>query len=1576
MPLTIEQQKLKDDVERDRLLETNALVRDQLASGVSVGDIAGQYAPGNNIDPREVLAAMSVAETHQMKPGEAYSMLPVLLTNIYGKQFNLDNVVKDFYTQSKEFELPYKPLTQEQVNTQILEEEQVAPLFRKEIGPLQAGRDIPVPLMGGFNQAYSISAGLRRSVVRQKWFDGDPSKEEFFNSILDADTDEEKEEARSNRFSALIADEQQRVQRLKDWEKRIEKLKTDPPGIWTSKVNAWTVGVGRIRQASYDVSGEIVKILGEATDSSSMQATAQGLHDMARAYHKATQSPDLMVLGVNQLDEMTNSFLQTAPYIGAAATAAFFSPDKLTPFAIFFIAAGVEGSAIRQTALDNDFSEKSARFRAWLGGTTIGLIEASGGGVTKFNPKNFIGRLRDYPGKLGKVALKEIFREELPQETVAMLVAGDIPYTDKGEIDWDEVVNRFMIIARDTAFTSAIIGSGSSVIGEVQQWNRKNLLSKEMSQSFKDAVDFTIAQKQAEDAQIETLAKELEKSLNLTPERALRVAKKKLAFDAKQAAEVAEKPPEAPPEAEGAVVEPKLTPEEELKAIEATKEDDEVKVETVPEAENISELIDESPVFGVMEQPDGKYAVLDWNTQQEVMVDLDKDRAEREMAALNSGQSEIAKKRVRTELPTSQDIETLTHTQLLRNTFKSVSRHARKAVAQTTRDIIRTHRNLAMQARLSLEGMHITEGQRNSLARKIASAKKDSDIRSLVATIEAIREISLHKKYTAEFNKIRRYVNKAARRRLSDGGIHYKVYESLQSLLDNYTALSPKILNSVKRTKKFLDDMRETVADQSNVKYAEALIPKATMNKIDELVRTPITDLAAEELNQLNQSLKHYLSLNQTYTKLIMNRKVQEARDFLNGAVATVKLPIKPAKGKRFKPQRGIFRSMLDAFTGIANDDMYTIATKIWGKFDPISNMVMTGRRNQLGLTKKYTELLRGILDEHNITIDQLIKWSPNMHLILSGQRAKVLVGRGVDLHTIKIGGVDHQFTMAELMAFSLHSKNNYNRRRIVRNGVATKDESVGKLSKEEFQQMHDIINNDPAARAFVDSLERFYKEQANDINKTSRKLDGLDIASVDNYFHVEYEGEGGVIGTEYVRDAIIDEEGRLKPRTSSNRPVLLRDVFEVISEDIRVISEFAGMTETIRMLRSLVNYTPFRERIKRDANAKHIMDRMDEELRSMQLSRQPAIKGIERAARKIEAGVAQAVLLNPRIWALQPFSAALYAIKTSFRYMRAIRVRLGEQFNKDLMNNWTLYWSRVEGIGAAKSVTSPSTIRRVFTGQGNLRDRAMVGLHKADQWGVSRAAQVTMAEMTDPQLYGRSLEWWQNYGTEPTSLEYDTEQFWKAFNDRADYLVTLTQPMFFPESKSSYSNSNNPLVRTLARFRSFIDQIGRIIRRQMVMRRYDEVSRAEAVRNIGIAVASVSVVAAVIRHLFDLIAGKEKDKDDLLRETVTSPLAVIPFLGYPAKRIADAMLGGEGAAPEFSAMPIMMIDNILRHSWQIAKGLNYAFDDEFIQSGPNRGEKKSTQFLKDGIQGTVSDYLTLRGIPVRTIEQIEWWKE
>ena len=1885
-----DEQALIEDNRQYDISRANESIRGQLSAGIAVEDVAKSLNTPDGMEPGLVLGAMSIAENYKINPGEAMAIAPSVFKQTHGDKYDLNDIIKDYYAKPADYELPFKHKTLAEFDAEIEQEETTGVKAYKQ------RKRQPNPLggffaFGGFNQALVREDIVRQQIDDKTWFQDNASKEKFVKSMITAETDEQKADLRRERLVDMISEQVDRAQSLRDMERKRKVLAEDSPGQWLSKYYAGARGVSRLRMSSYQAAGEALDILGSIAESGSLKSLSEDMNKMARGYWKAMQEPEVTPLAVNSFDRAVNSFLENVPHVGLTVLESVIVPPA-TPLFVFFNSTALEGTMIRQQALDAGFSEESSRVRGWIGGTVNGLIESIGGGAGKYTPKNLLSKIAKFPGKLTNNALKEIFMEEIPQEVVSMMLTNDVPHNADGTLDWDAITDRMISLAGDTAFASAMFTAGGSALGQYGEWSRGKKINKQFAHDMQIVMDNVrkAAEKATEapatgitpaegtitpaEAKGKGVPKELptekaidlpkvqlfhntdrasaesilksgfelddisglskaEKSLvvgnlgdgvylspnleenmnvnggdsnlTITPKRPLKLFSlgseegaasitlekvdeikeqgydgiivndphprsggyQVVVFDPKllkveNIVEDIEQPPaeakgkggvdvdgvsikptvikeseivrdkffdtietkDLPPVKEGDIrlyrgqspipregagrfytpflnhaysyaqeqgkdweityidlpkeiankyastkinkedlgmeniareylfpqlatpakaeaakriiseeayqkakdyltdttrmsmgidpegfkhlvtagaywVEtgirdfaawskkmideygPKIKPalHDIWQQVNPEKADDELTIKAPADDADITELVASAPSYGLQLQPDGKYAVMDWDTQQEVKSGLSEKYAANLAGQYNKGLIDPPKRRLRDNLPTSQDIETLTHGQLLNVVFKKVSQESRKAVRESVDSIITMHKDLISYARIALDKFDLTKGQQSKLLNKIALAATDKQKSDAVATIEAIREIARHSKAFSEFKKFRSLINRASNKKLSDGGIHWKVYEQLQELLNNYTTLSPKILNSIKRTDEYLDRLRENASENYSSDYAEALIPRTVIAKLQELSSTRIQDMSAEQLESLNSSIGHLLKQSQLWDKLSTSRKVNQMRDFLGNAVDRIDLKEKPGQVKRLRKKKWLFGRAWDAFLGYRNDDIYTIFSRIYGKFDPLTIDTMRMRDNQTEIALKLNDMVTSVIDELGITTDQLSAWSPNMQLFDIGQAAKERLGTSATLYPVKIGDTAHQFFMSEIMVMYMHSKNAYNLNKIVKNGIGTYDLGiVGKLTQDEFTEMLSIIDQDPTARAFCDGLANLYIETARLGNEVSRELDGINLFNEDDYFHIEYVPEGGVIGTEYLRDAIVDEEGRLQPRTSSNRAVILRDIFEIVAVDINVMSNFIGMTEQLRKLRSLANYGPFRDKI-RNAQKEDLLKAIDTRIGEVQRTRQPPSGTLDKAVQRLGRGAARASLTMPTVWLYQPMSAVLYTTETSDKYLLNMGW-LSSGFEKELLQNWTLYRARKEGMSGSKSIASRGSIRKRFTGKNSPVDTQLAGLHKGDIWGVSRAALVTRAEMADTRMSGKSLEWWQAYGVEPTSLEYGSEQYWEAFKDRANYLVTLTQPMFFSENKGEYANSTNPIVREAARFRSFVDQTLRIMHRQAAFAAKGDQSAAASAKNIAITLLVLSVWKSLVKYEWDKhIMGKDKELDDLLRDILTSPAQLIPFLGYPASKIAQVALGADNLSvqsPSYSMVATMLVDNMLAHSYDMARGINYAMDDEYFQSGPNAGESKADVYLRRGIKGAFQDYLVLQGVPAYVIDQVQWYKD
>lgn len=1553
---TKQEQNLLNDVEQFYVSRTNENIRKMLDMGMKTEDIGVSLNIPKSSNVNNILASLAISENYNISPSQAMGLSTSIMKQTHGNNYNPEQVVKDYYkSPSSEYELPIKYQSTADFREQIDEEEtKLAEQYKKEIEPQEpeVPQNVHLGARGMDFRAYRES-GYRDNIqkyrsLQSNFFNDDESQEKFVKNIIHVD-EEDKQQVRDERMADLITEQQNRIQSVRDDERKRKILDKEPVGIWYGKYLSAAKGISRIRMSTYQSTGEVFDIINDIFKSAKAKDISDNMNVMARGYWRALEKePELMVVPHGTVDRMFNSLLENTPQYGLSILESYYFP-ALSPIFVFTNTAMLEGTMGRQQTLDNGFSETQARQRGWIIGTLNGLLEAQGGGAAKYLPKKKIAqsvikqassKIASYAGKLTKNALTEIFREELPQEIVSSILSGDVPRLANGDIDYDEVSRRVISLAEDTAFSSVWFTVGGDALSQSGQWYKDKKADQKFAQMMKDVM-----------VQIATESRTGFAGYG-SPEQG---------FQRKQP--------------QNKEIKKASTKQEQ--DVSQTKDD--LQVESVPEATPIQDMVDSTESYGIFEQSDGKFSIIDWDTQKEVETGLSQKEAVKRTIEYNEGTKQPKITRPRDILPTGSDVETLNHTQLLNVVFKKVSQQARKVASETANAIINTHTDLATYVKQKLDNVDITESQRNTILKHIAESKNDKQKLQTVAVVQAITEMQSKKQALSEHAQLRRLINRNSKKRLVDGGIHYNIYDRLSELLNSYTSLNAKDINSIKRTQSYLNDLKNQIAGDYDAAYAEALIPPKILDKFKELQGMSVEDMTSVELNYLNEQIKHLLKLSQLYSKLIRNRMKDKVQNWMNNAVATLKLKPTSMKTSRLRPKRGKLKSVWDALAGYRNDDIYTLASKLWGKDDPITLMTLQMRQNQIKAFYRLKDMVTGFIQDLKLDDRVLNRWSPFMQRLNVSQAIKEKIGTSADIHKIKINGVERQFFMSELMSLYMHTKNNYNLRAIIKHGIGTYDNgAIGKVTKTELKQMLDIVENNPAAKHFCDMLQMFYMESARLGNEVTKRLDGMNLFNEEDYFHIEYVRQGKVNGKQYVRDSIFDENGRFKGREQAGGEVVLRDIFNVINEDITVMSNFIGQSDYMRTMRSLVNYKPYKNKLV-GTPYEHLYHAVNSKLEAIQKDRFQASSVFGKAAQKLGSGAARASLAVPVVWAYQPTSAALYAIECSDKYMVNIARKIGKGFESDLSKNWLLYRSRKEGNTGSRSIGETGDLRRFFTGKRSNADLILSGLHRGDMWGVTRAALIVRAEMNDNNMKGRSLAWWQKYGVNPAALQYGTDEYWKAFNDRADYIVSLTQPMFFAENKNEWSNSDSPYEREAARFRSFVDQIIRIFHRQNTYLAKGDISKYEAARNMGITWLLLALTKPLIKFGWDkYVMGREKELDELFADIVTQPLGLMPFIGYPATKVAKMSLG-QGLSTQsigYSQMSTMMIDNIIKHSADMARGVYYMYNDEYFESGTNYGRSKSDIYLKRGITGTFQDYLVMNGVPAYVYNQIEWLKD
>jgi len=428
------------------------------------------------------------------------------------------------------------------------------------------------------------------------------------------------------------------------------------------------------------------------------------------------------------------------------------------------------------------------------------------------------------------------------------------------------------------------------------------------------------------------------------------------------------------------------------------------------------------------------------------------------------------------------------------------------------------------------------------------------------------------------------------------------------------------------------------------------------------------------------------------------------------------------------------------------------------------------------------------------------------------------------------------------------------------------------------------------------------------------------------------------------------------------------------LMEDMNVTSTFYGMAEFVQKMRTLVNFKPFQNKMDA-AKKKYLRKRLNEQIHAIQTTRTLSKSDLEHFVATIGNKNARNVLSALPIFAVQGTSFLSIFSESNLKYFFKYRL-FSKSSVADIMENWMLAKHRQSGYSAMSSIANPLNSRKIFIGRGSIGDESMSPLHMVDMATIKNVGRVVRAEMADKRLGGKALRWWTKYGVNPSSLEYGSDEYWKAFNDRADYIAVRTQPMFEAESRNEWMQSENVLVRDYARFRTFIDQLMRIPGRKISLYSQGEIPLREAAVDVGIASVAVFVLGNLIMSGIKKALGDKREFKDMAVSALLSPISSMPFVGYPMKQMAETAIGQPSYTPEISTITLAMLNSILKHAHDVARAMSYMMNDEMIMYGENRGQWKSDVYMKRGLSGAAEDALILNGFPVKGVQQINWFEE
>lgn len=1496
--------RLATSVQKDKQRVIGKLadhVREATASGMTPQDVVDTFDfPPTVKNPYRAVASIFLGEEFNVTMEKAYEIYPYLKAARYpditdeelvnklatSEDFPRATVTKETYEEkakkvladfpafAKEREKVESIVEKERVRGRQSYEKQFKPVFKH-----QALRYLENEYFGKGNQR-------------------DLALHRYFNALWEAqfsDNPNAMKQAATQQYTADLEAEQ--LKREKMFERIIYQIdnSTEEEGFWERKRLS-------AKRAGYRVGANLSTMLETAHKGLRVafdpwialfdrdylrraEARERAVWEGIRWRHQKAESPELWRPELNALDGMTNALLENVPTYAFATGAAILGGIAGGPpggkAGMYWVMSSAERAEIYGACRERGYSHEESLKRAAMGGHINGLIEVAIGGSSKYIPRvNVTKRIIGEGGSFSKNVLKEIFLEEIPQETITAMLSGNVPYKPDGTLDAEEAINQILLIARDAGFMSAFYGAVQKGTEGVARHKARleTGLSRKGYNQLEDTLHEAIARDEAKREEIRTgkafpgqhkysddfyIKTALEKQMPIVSDdlqkhpfmliRNTGEDRNKIPWHIKNF-----KDPEHNLEFKNYKKAFKrfteLTPKEQwthsiYTMLEGLPPEvfEPLIAKSVPHTESLTH-IDDATQYYLVEVGKNRYEVRDADTGKVF-----------DGKGLNFEVKDIKTDK---EFPNAMKLDDAKRAKAATN------------IATSTEDpMIQVHR----------------------------FTKSRADNGAFVETYRPISDLTdIHK------SRAEREV-------------------SAQEIVNNITGLRENL--SIEFDESFV----RGVKDPESGELIGGEIPDEIFNKIQKLPNMIEQGVSHEEIANV---LREVIRIGQKYGE---GTEANQFRNYIRSMIGKVKknkrLHVKKEEDvKRPKPSK--WHKVWDWAGGVTKDDFVTTAVQIFGKDHiPLVMQTINARTRASRLFEAMSQEILSIQSDLDITKDDKKEWSRNW------RKEKRL-----DLVTVNLSGEEHNLTVAELMYLDLASRDTTLKQIMQREGVELPDLLIGSISENEMIDIHKVLaEKNPKAAKFVDRLHEFYMHSRGTVvNLAAEDMLGHDIITREAFF----------------------PDPRRTEKGQKTGPLPIKDIFSQTTEDIRKASHYAGIKPSMRLLNAMAHNKELTKKIQRAGKSRHLK-RWKQQLDAMDKVSFPVNSDLERAITKLGANRARSILANGRIAILQAGSFQMYQNETDLRYMRPGKVP------KELIESWDLWQYRKMGMGSIHSVASKDTIKKTFDGHGDNTDMILWPMHKVDLLITRQAATIAWHEMTDSTLTGKAKRYWDQVPQTPAELRkmgISSPEFQKAFHDRASYLMYTTQPMFFPESRNYYSQHSGPLLKEMARFRSFTDQLLRVNARNMALWQQGEISAYEAFGAIGRNMAWASVWYNGLKWAFKEMFGEDDEEYNFFLEVLISPISWIPFAGWTLKTSMQYILDEQGYGPaSFSTITFDQATHVTRTGATLAKA---AYLDWWQGE-----EKKAAKYWKRGMREAAKDVLVVYyGLPDYPVDWI--WPE
>uniref|UniRef100_A0A6M3IN92 Uncharacterized protein n=1 Tax=viral metagenome TaxID=1070528 RepID=A0A6M3IN92_9ZZZZ len=791
--------------------------------------------------------------------------------------------------------------------------------------------------------------------------------------------------------------------------------------------------------------------------------------------------------------------------------------------------------------------------------------------------------------------------------------------------------------------------------------------------------------------------------------------------------------------------------------------------------------------------------------------------------------------------------------------------------------------------------------------------------------------------------------------------------KQVQKLFDMFAVT--KLKDETRDIKEELLEFAEAAlveAERLNKDSVTVIEAKSLINTLKtQLGKIPLSDIPVTELQELIDILTSLDAMNKQEDSIISERRAEKIGDRIKRVLDGIR-PNKVIKDPKTKAEK-TKATLLKGARWNANAH---------GNLESISDNLAGGRS---GLYQKWSNtkhaITEYIYDVIDFGVDAQYRHSEkvkNLTRELIKQFGVDPVALANETHTVDMedgqgNEVKTEFSQAELMSIYMHTRNPHNLAVLTMQGMdrlGEKDqtEKIRGFTREKLDILNDLLAQEQKAmaRAFGSLLMDGLNRKA--INTTSLKMEGREIADVENYWPAQRRILRDMLGAKPKGiQSLLEGMGFLKERTGKGNPLRLKGFFKTIYETNKNVSAYVGLAPAMRDVKAVWNaqVQDAYDEAGWKQEAQNITDFIERiEAGSQEMSQ------IERATlgalARIRGQFAKSIFsLNVKLWARQQVSALLISAYVENKYMKAMkgvsdadtiaRIRdLSPQtaqrfdshrYDRDIgdavLDHEFLDYLVGDGtMDAFKKNVQRKDIKGAI---GNAQVAFLSGMKYFDTNAICDLFRTIEAELQDKR----------------PDLEVNSKEYNKQLKDRFEWVARHTQPMWHAKDRSHLGGTQNEYIKTFTMFFSQREQINRMVTNAVIEYANgvkETADKMELAKVLGTVATNIAIFTAYNLAWASVIGGDEKKVADAITEMIKNTFGNIFFVGTAFTEVVRKVEGlsrGKYVQIDIDSGPISMIEPGLEGIAYLVSPLFGAVDDvEGLKKNIGRGTELAFETL------------------------------